>query len=358
MIGTTTVRATVLAMAIGTVLAASAGAATPGPVCREECAPRIQRDCGDLRGKARRRCRRRLVNACKATTPEAACSLGADGADGGSTGTGAGAGTASGSGVQTLTAALGNKLVTVETSRLFSGGSITESRKMRLCSSGSVALDDTTITSTIGLDTDNTFDDTKTLSGTWKVRLVNGAPVLELSLGEPTPTDLAITQDAQGGLFLDGTRADVADASAECGATPAGGSTGGSPDGAAGGATGGGSAPDVAAQVTQILAGHALILTETNSGFGTRTTTIVLCDSARYVEDVTASAAPGRVQESIGSWRVVLDGGQPVLVLTDDAGTPAVRLTIRTDAQQNLLLNGIVAIEGDASAVPAICAQI
>jgi hypothetical protein len=341
-------RTTMLAMVIGAVLAGAAEAKTPGPVCRQECAPRIERDCGSLRGKARRKCRRQLVRSCKQTTPELACGLeqsgGANGGRGGSDGP-AGPGS-EGQAVQSITEALGNKLVTLESSRFFSSGSITESQQMRLCSSGAVDLVVTTITSTTGLgDIDNTFDDTKTFDGTWRVRLVAGAPVLELDVGEAEPRQLAITQDDQGGLFLDGTRAEIADGAAECGGAP----------GQAGGGSG---AADVAQQVSQALAGHALILTEDNAGFGRRTTAIVLCGSGRYVKDVTVSAAPGRVDESIGAWVVELDAGQPVLVLTDDATGAATRLTIGTDAQQNVLLNGRVATEGDPSAVPGICAQI
>jgi hypothetical protein len=347
------IRTTMLAMVIGAVLLGSAEAKTPGPICKEECGPRIEQDCGSLRGKARRRCRRGLMRACKQTTPELACALDAGSGVGGGSGRGSGGAGGSGShnggsqneAVQAITALLGNKLVTLGSSEFFSSGSITRTQKIRLCSSGSVLLVETTITSTTGLgDIDNTFDDTKTFDGTWRVRFVAGAPVLELDLGEAEPRQLAITQDDQGRLFLDGTRADIEDAT-ECGGTP----------GQPGGTTG---TPDVVQQVTEALGGHALIVTETNVGFGTRTTVIVLCTSSRYVKDVTVSAVPGQLQESIGAWQVQLDGSQPVLVLTDDRTGGVTRFTIGTDAQQNVLLNGLAATEGDASAVPGICAQI
>jgi hypothetical protein len=351
-------RTTMLAVAIGAMLVGSADAATPGPVCQEECAPRIQRDCGSLHGKARRRCRRQLVRACKATTPELACALTDAGADGGTEsgpansepGSPAAGGSGSGA-VQAITAALGNKLVTLDSNRFFSSGSIAETQKLQLCSSGSVSLVDTTITSTTDPDFDNTFDDTKTFDGTWRVRLVTGAPVLELDLGEPQPRQLAITQDAQGALFLDGTRADIEDAAGTCGGAPAQPSDPRTSD-----PTGG--TPDPVAQVTQTLAGHALILTETNAGFGTRRTAIVLCTSGRYVKDVTVSAAPGRVQETIGAWTVTVDGIGPVLTLTADQTVTNGQLAVSADAQGNLLLNGIAVTEGDPTAVPGICAQI
>jgi hypothetical protein len=345
-------RTTMLAVAIGAMLAGSAGAATPGPICQEECAPRIQRDCGSLHGKARRKCRRQLVRACKATTPELACSLTDAGTDGGPANGGPGFPGGSGGGaVQAITAALGNKLVTLDTNRFFDSGSIAETQKLQLCSSGSVSLVDTTITSTTDPNFDNTFDDTKTFDGTWQVRLVGGAPVLELDLGEPQPRQLAVTQDAQGALFLDGTRADVEDAGGACGGTPAQPSDPGTQD-----PTGG--TPDPVAQVTQALAGHALVLTETNAGFGTRQTAIVLCASGRYVKDVTVSAAPGHVQETIGAWVVTVDGTGPVVTLTADRTGADGQFTVAADAQGNLLLNGIAVTEGDPSTVPGICAQL
>jgi hypothetical protein len=348
-------RTTVLAMAIGMVLAGAAGATTAGPVCKQECAARMERDCGSLHGKARRKCRRQLVRACKATTPELACSLDADAS--GDPGSSPAAGGSGNGAVQALTAALGNKLVTLDSNRFFSSGSITETRKLQLCGSGSASLVDTTITTTTGLDIDDTFDDTQTFAGTWRVQLVGGSAVLELDLGEPQPRQLAITRDGQGALFLDGARAEVDDAAAECGgAAPSPGGTGGSDPTSGSDPTGGSSDP--VAQVTQALAGHAMILTETNAGFGTRTTTIVLCASGRYVKDVTVSALPGRVQETIGAWAVQLGSSAPVLALTADGTGADGRFTVTADAQGNLLLNGLAVAEGDASAVPAICAQL
>jgi len=352
----TTVMAAVIGAVIGAALAGSAGASTPGPVCRTECGPRLERDCGSLRGKARRQCRRRLIRACKQTTPELACALGADAGVGGDSGSGRGATGGSGfrdEAVQAITELLGNKLVTTESSDFFSSSSITKTEEMRLCSSGSVVLVVTTVTSTTGLgDISSTFDDTKTFDGTWRVRFVGDAPVLELELGEPEARQLAITQDDQGRLFLDGARAELEDASQVCGGTPA-------PAGGNGGATpGSGSTPDPAAQVTQALAEHALILRETNAGFGQRTTVIVLCGSGRYVKDVTVSAAPGQVQESVGSWQVQVEGDQPVLVLTDDRGGAPSRFVVGADAEGNVLLNSLAATDGDPSAVPGICAQI
>jgi hypothetical protein len=336
-------RTTTLALLIGTLLSAGAATATtPGPVCRTECAPRIEQDCGSLAGRKFKRCRKKLVRACKASTPELACALDGAGLPGGDDGdTRPGGGDASAA----LTEALGDKLVTIGTSRSFSSGSITETQEIRLCRSGSVLLTVTTITSTFG-DFSNTFDSTETFDGTWRVRLVDAATVLELAVGEAEPRRLTVAGDSTGRLIVDGVVADVADATGPCGGTPADGTPGG------------GTPADVAQQVADALAGHALVVTETNAGFGVRTTVLVLCASTRYVEDVTISAAPGFVDESIGTWAVVLVGGAPVLVLTDDQDGSAVRFAVTVDAQGNLLLNGLSANEGDPSAVPGICAQL
>jgi hypothetical protein len=340
----------ILGVLLGTVLGLHrAEATTTGPVCRLECAPRVQQDCGALKGKARKRCRRALVLACKETTPEIACAV-----DGSSTGNtpGNGGGTPGGGGgnadaVQAITAAFNDQRITIGTSQLFSGGSITETQDMRLCRQGSVLLVVTRVTSTSGLgDFGNTVDSTETFDGTWRVRIVNGAPVLELDVGEAAPRRFAIAQDARGQLFLGGIRADVEDAAGPCGSTPGGGTPGS-----------GGGGSDVAAQVAEALAGRALILTENNPGFGTRRTVIVLCDSRRYVQDVTVSAAPGRVIESIGGWSIELADGAAVLVLTAERGA-TVRFTVASDAAGGLLLDDLPAAEGDQASVPGICAQL
>jgi len=52
---------------------ASAGAATSGRLCRAACVPRITQQCGGLTGRAMRQCRRPLLRACRATTPDIGC---------------------------------------------------------------------------------------------------------------------------------------------------------------------------------------------------------------------------------------------------------------------------------------------
>jgi hypothetical protein len=175
-----------------------------------------------------------------------------------------------------------------------------------------------------------------------------------MDLGEAEPRQLAIQQNSQGDLVLDGVRASVSDATAACGGVPGGGAPG--DDGSAPGA--GGGSPDVVEQLTQAFAGHALILVTSNTGSGTTTTIIVLCDTGRYVKEVTISATPGFVQDTFGPWSIEVTNAGPALILADEQGGPPSTFTIAEDTDGNLLLNGIAVSEGDPDAVPGICAQI
>lgn len=461
-------RTTMVVLAIGVVfLAGSAEARTRGPVCKTECAPRIEEQCGSLRGKPRRVCRRQLVQGCKQTSPIVACTTTSDmtlaladqsfdlGARigtgfassgpltlcgdgrftfGGSSGTWAvtivsggltlnlrtvadiaeivdgtsntiliGEGTSNtvqgseeqqfrvaradedvvlfddqpvdaedagqacggsrttgdapgrtGSGARgvdldAITRALGNKSLRVQSGEVFSGGSISTERTLDLCTSGSVLLVETTVTSGSTGGFSNTFDSTERFDGTWSVRLAGGEPTLELALGEPEPRRFAVEVDAGGAIFLDGRPADVSDASA-CGAGTPGG-TGGS------GGSGGSGGPDPGQELTDALAGHALIVVENGIGFGRRTTIIVLCASGRYAMQVAVSAVPGSAQDSTGTWSVGIEGGGPVLTLIDDGGASR-QFAVGSDAGGGLLLDGLTVGEGDPSAVPGICALL
>jgi hypothetical protein len=148
------------AILIATLIAAARSfAATPGPTCRAACAPRIERDCGVPGVKGFGKCKRKLVRACRKSTPESACTI--QTVLGGGSGTGL---------AVDVTAALANKLVSHGSDQFFSGGSIVETDDMTLCGSGSVHLVVTTITTT-------TFDDfssTDTFDGTWTVTVASG----------------------------------------------------------------------------------------------------------------------------------------------------------------------------------------
>ena len=107
------------------------------------------------------------------------------------------------------------------------------------------------------------------------------------------------------------------------------------------------------ARLTAKITDQVVILEETNLGFGTRTTSIALCGSRRYLLEVEVSAAPGSVQQEIGSWSIRLEQGQPALVLAADDGSEQV--LVFTFDGTSILLNGIVATAGDTAAIAQVC---
>ena len=403
----------------GTVLAVTAG-----PTCRAACAPRIEEQCGSLQ-RGFKKCRKKLVRACKGSDPAVACTttadvtraledrllrVEADGSDAAfdvtlcaagsfvedaSTGAwsvrivdgalalelDADAGPTRRLGVQRsaagdirldgrrttsedeggacndqparprpgddgqgdqnpgddaagVTAALGDKILTISSDSFFSSGSIVETQEMSLCASGSMRLLVTTITSSSA----GTFSSEESFDGTWSVTRVNGVQTLELQTGEPQPRRLAV-EVANGQILLDGQVADVA---------PNGQCAGGQP-----GTDDGGEADAVIARLTAKITDQVVILEETNLGFGTRTTSFALCGSRRYLLEVEVSAAPGSVQQEIGSWSIRLEQGQPALVLAADDGSEQV--FVFTFDGTSILLNGIVAQAGDIAAIAQVC---
>jgi hypothetical protein len=319
----------------------AAEAVTDGPTCKAECAPRIEQDCGAPGVRGFKKCKRRLVRACKATSPAVACATSGsrpgDGPDPGAGDPGSGNPDSGGPATDSLAAALADTIITVSSDSFFSSGSIVSTQVMALCASGSFHLDETRITSTsIGdVSSEESFD------GTWSVRSIGGVQTLELVTGEPEPRRFAVAIE-NGQLLLDGKAPDVSPN------TACGGASGGQPGGQGG---------DPVAQVTAALTDQVVVLDEHNAGFGTRTTSFALCASKRYLLDVEVSAVPGRVQEEKGNWSVRLDQGLPVLVLDADQAGETV-FTISTDAQNNVLINGIVAQPGNPDAIAQVCPQL
>ena len=399
-------------------------AVTDGPTCRAECAPRIEEQCGSLQ-RGFKKCKKKLVRACKGSDPVVACTTTADmtraledrllrveaAADGSdaafdltlcaagsfledaSTGAwsvrivdgalsleldadvgavrrlavqrnAAGAirldgrratsedeggacndqparprpgddghgGQNPGDDAADVTAALGDKILTISSDSFFSSGSIVTTQEMSLCASGSLHLLVTTITSSsVG-----TFSSEDSFDGTWSVSRVNGVQTLELQTGEPEPRRFAV-EVANGQILVDGQVADV---------TPNGQCAGG-------GQPGTDEADAVIARVTAKMTDQVVILEETNLGFGTRTTSFALCGSRRYLLEVEVSAAPGRVEQQIGGWSVRLEQGQPALVLAADDGSEQV--FVFTFDGTSILLNGIVAQTGDTAAIAQVC---
>jgi hypothetical protein len=328
---------------VSLVLAIPSFAATPGPACRAACAPRIERDCGAPGVKGFGKCKKKLVRACRRSTPETACALQTI-LGGSSGGGGGGGGTTGGNGglAATVTAALADKLVSHGTDQFFSSGSIVETDDMTLCGSGSVHLIVTTITTT----TLDDFSSTDTFDGTWTVSVAGGVATLELNVGEAQPRRFAVAVDAAGNVVIDGRTADVSDASVPCGA---GGPNGGGTTG--GGTTGG----DLAQEATQLLTDHAVFFEEDNIGFGHRVTAMVLCASGRYALEIDASVFPGVEVSTSGDWSVVLDGGAPVLRLAGTGAQPTRDFALANDAAGNLTMNGANVQVGNADLVGQVC---
>jgi hypothetical protein len=167
-------------LAIGFLLYLSptpASATTPGRVCKQACKPRVLEQCDGLVGPERRRCRRPLIRACKATTPEIGCPTTAD-----------------------LQQELSDRRFRINEA---------PERDVTLCASGDFSLTDRGDPNAIVSIID-------TREGSWTVRLVDGE--LALVLDDDTPIPLA--HDAGGSLLVDGLATALADAEAQCNPPP------------------------------------------------------------------------------------------------------------------------------------------
>jgi len=162
-----------------TLSAAAAGAATPGPVCRSACAPRIAEQCQGLpRGRELRRCRRPLIRACKASTPEVACPTTSD-----------------------LREELNDRLLR-----------ISSNRTLLLCADGGFLLSQDP-TGPLPAPFLRRF------TGTWDVTIAERrALAIALDLAANPFTTFEAARDGAGGFILDGTPAPASDGAAECAA--------------------------------------------------------------------------------------------------------------------------------------------
>jgi hypothetical protein len=166
---------TMLALGLTLVSAVPAArAATPGRTCRSACAPRIAEQCGAATGRALKRCRRPLIRACKAATPDVACATKED-----------------------LTSALGDKQVTPAADST-----------LRLCQDGSFFIADN---APVG-DTSRT--------GTWDVEIVSGSLVIALAPEVGQPEQFTAAPDGAGGFVIGGTQTDAQDATEACNPPP------------------------------------------------------------------------------------------------------------------------------------------
>jgi hypothetical protein len=161
-----------LMLAIGlwmSLHAAAAPAATTGRVCRHACGPRILEQCGELAGGAFRRCRRPLVRACKAATPEVACSTTAQ-----------------------LTRALGDRSLDLAPGIL------------RLCADGQFVLVESP--GAVPVRTE----------GDWRIELADDALVVALDVNGSPIRSREIQPDGSGSFVVDGTAVSATDATDAC----------------------------------------------------------------------------------------------------------------------------------------------
>ena len=250
-------------LAIGFILYSCpdpASATTPGRICRQACKPRVLEQCDGLVGPERRRCRRPLIRACKATTPAIGCPTTTD-----------------------IQRELSDRQFRIDEPTV---------RNVTLCATGDFSLTDRgdpgAIVSVI-----------ETREGRWEVRLVDG--VLALVLDDDAPIPLA--HDAGGALLVDGLTTALTDAEARCNPTPPPPPTVDDIDQAR------------LVALVRALADRTIII-DAPDGDPNQQRELRLCSSGRST-DTTASDA-GVVQSAVdGTWTI--DGS--VLQLSERAGS-------------------------------------
>jgi hypothetical protein len=164
--------------------------ATPGPVCRAACATRVAEGCRGHLYRQAGRCKRKVLRACRRSTPEIAC---------------VSAGATDGDLLDRVQTALANRRIMATSRR----GPTTSTNDMTLCGSHDVHLHATT-SSPAG-------DNDQTLDGTWTMELLGEAtPVLSLNVGESTPRRFAVALDANGTPFFFGLGATIEDPGDAC----------------------------------------------------------------------------------------------------------------------------------------------
>jgi hypothetical protein len=176
-------------------LSGSAGATTSARACRTACAPRITEQCSGRTGRALRQCRRPLLRACRATTPDIGCPS-----------------------TQDLARALGDRFLAFSPDSfvlLCADGSFAETPPQggRPGSSPITAPVPTPIVS----------------PGPWLVVVEGDGLAVDLGLGRGRESQLSVTPTLAG-FVVDGTLVADADATAACAAQPPPASSPSSPD--------------------------------------------------------------------------------------------------------------------------------
>ncbi|HXJ36271.1 MAG TPA: hypothetical protein VMS22_19735 [Candidatus Eisenbacteria bacterium] len=269
-----------MALVIGSALATAlpAGARTPGAVCRQECRPRVLEQCAGLTGAEKRRCRRPLIRACKATTPAIACPSTED-----------------------LTRELGDQRLAI------ADGDISS---LTLCASGSFKLADRA-----SADPGQGLQIITERSGTWEVAIVDRAPAIVFTGDDSAqksdgPDPLPIDHDATGALLVGGQTAQQIDAAAAC-AEPADGPDQPDPDDLAAARV---------AEIARAVSDRALQI-EAPDGDPNRREELQLCSSGRMVQTFVTAGQPSTVETFRGTWTI---GSSGTLVLTLDSGSTVV----------------------------------
>lgn len=291
------------ALAIGSIMLGipwAAGAKTPGRLCRAECQPRIEEQCAGTAGRAKRRCRKPLLRACRTTTPGVACQT-----------------------TDALTRELGDR-------RLQTGDPVLGD--VTLCASGTFSLRDA---GARGLG--------RIRSGAWTVRIAGGA--LTLALDDATAA--VVSHDTAGRLVVDGRPATTTDATARCTADD---------DPVDVPVDDPGDAPpppppptdDTGRVIDAVRAVTDRILTiAAPDGNVDQQQDLILCGSGVAIDSVSPVGNPAGGNFVRGTWTVEASGASLVLALeTDGGGTPRFAFEVRADG--SILLDGAVVAQRDA----------
>jgi hypothetical protein len=252
-------RTATLALVIGmaATLASAAEATTPRRVCRQACAPRIEEQCGSLRGRALRRCRRGLVRVCRQTTPVAACTTTAE-------------------------------MVQVLADRAFPVPASAADRRaaLALCANQRFSLEEGSNQSVDALSV-----------GSWAVVIAEGALEIDLQVEPSGSQRFTVARDDSGAINLDGRPVDLLDATATCAAGAGGGPNAARPQ-----------------AIADLIGNKALRVDFTRAVTGGTITDrqdMTLCASGGVRLQVTQITSgvfgTGRIDNFEGTWSVQLD---------------------------------------------------
>jgi hypothetical protein len=264
-------------------IGASAGATTPGAVCRVVCAPRIAEQCAGLAKRALRACRKPLVRACKQTTPAIACATSAE-----------------------FLRELKDRLVVVPNE---ADGT---SRDITLCATGDFTLRQ--------LLADGT--DASDVAGQWTVRLADGRLVLDLDGQGSTSVQLRLERAENGDLVVDGLPTFVSGDGGACVPSVVG--------------------DDPEQRLIEVVRKVTDRALTTIVADGSRTTkrTLILCSGGRFTDAIEVDDAGTSTDlNASGTWTLRIDGRDVAIELEDGSGAPR-STAVGTDRGGQIALDG------------------